>query len=124
VEPRLEHLQQPAPHARRTAAPRVARPARTSSPARSRLRPDHHATRPKSPPVQAAPGSGSPPLRDRGISLLTIFTAATLLIVALVCIVGSVDRWWILIPVMAVDFAVTGAVLAVMVRLLDDGSKS
>ena len=72
----------------------------------------------------AAPGSKSPPLRDRGISLLAIFTAATLLIVALVCVVGSVDRWWILIPVMAVDFAVTGAVLAVMVRLLDDGSET
>ena len=45
-------------------------------------------------------------------------------VVALVCVVGSVDRWWILIPVMAVDFAVTGAVLAVMVRLLDDGSET
>ena len=45
-------------------------------------------------------------------------------IVALVCVVGSVDRWWILIPVMAVDFAVTGAVLAMMVRLLDDDSES
>ena len=124
MEPRLEHLQQPAPRTRRTAAPRVARPGRTSPPARSRPRQDHHATRPKSPPAAAAPGNESPPLRDRGISLLTIFTAATLLIVALVCVVGSVDRWWILIPVMAVDFAVTGAVLAVMVRLLDDGSKS
>ena len=124
MEPRLEHLQQPAPHARRTATPRVARPPRTSLPARSRPRLDHRATRPKSSSAPAAPGSESPPLRDRGISLLTVFTAATLLIVALVCVVGSVDRWWILIPVMAVDFVVTGAVLAVMVHLLDDGSET
>jgi hypothetical protein len=68
------------------------------------------------------PGQRVAPLRDRGISLLAVFTAATLLIVALVCLVASVDHWWILIPVMAIDLAVTGAVLAVMVRLLDDGS--
>jgi hypothetical protein len=73
--------------------------------------------------VPVAADSESPPLRDRGISLLATFTAAMLLIVALVCVVGSVDRWWILIPVMAIDFAVTGALLAVMVRLLD-GSES
>jgi hypothetical protein len=122
VEPRLEHLRQPDPRTRRPATPRVARPPRTSLPARPR--PDHRAPRPKSRPTPTVTGSESPPLRDRGISLLLIFTAATLLIVALVCVVGSVDRWWILIPVMAVDFAVTGAVLAVMVRLLDDGSET
>ena len=119
MEPRLEHLRQPGPHSRRGAPPRDARPRRTSVPAGPRPRPDDGATRPKSPPALE-----SPPLRDRGISLLTIFTAAALLIVALVCVVGSVDRWWILIPVMAVDFAVTGAVLAMMVRLLDDDSES
>jgi hypothetical protein len=121
VEPRLEHRRQPAPHARRTATPRVARAPRTSLPARSRPHADHRATRPNSPP---APGGKSPPLRDRGISLLAIFTAATLLIVALVCVVAGIDRWWILIPVMAVDLTVTGAVLAVMVRLLNDGSST
>jgi hypothetical protein len=73
-------------------------------------------------PAPAVPNSESPPLRDRGIPLLAIFTAATLLIVVLVCVVGSVDRWWILIPVMAVDLAFTGLVLVVMVLLLDDGS--
>jgi hypothetical protein len=62
------------------------------------------------------------PLRDRGIGLLTVFTAAMLAIVALVCLVGSVDRWWILIPVMVIDLAVTALVLAMMIRLLDDGS--
>lgn len=72
----------------------------------------------------AAAEDASRPLRDRGVSLLAVFTGATLLIVALVCLVASIDRWWILIPVMAVDLTVTGAVLAVMASLLDDGSSS
>jgi hypothetical protein len=114
---RLEHLQQPDPYPGRT-APRVARAPRPSVPARPRSNRD--APGPK--PAPGAPSSESSPIRDRGISLLAIFTAATLLIVALVCLLGSVDRWWILIPVMAIDLTVTGAVLAVMVRLLDDGS--
>jgi hypothetical protein len=53
--------------------------------------------------------------------MLAIFTGAMLLIVALVCLVGSVDRWWILIPAMAIDLALTGAVLAVVIWLLNDG---
>ena len=116
---RLEHLRQPNAYPRRT-APRVARAPRSS--VRAGPRSNGDLPRPKPPPAPVAPSSESSPIRDRGISLLAIFTAATLLIVALVCLVGSVDRWWILIPVMAIDLAVTGAVLAVMVRLLDDGS--
>jgi hypothetical protein len=118
VEHRLQQLRQP--HPRRGAAPAAARPTRTSIPARPR--PSRGAPRPKTSPASPRPSSDAPPLRDRGISLLAVFTAATLLIVALVCLVAGVDRWWILIPVMAVDLAVTGAVLAVMVRLLGDGS--
>ena len=117
MEHLLEHLRQPDPYPRRTVSP-AARPPRSSVPARRRSVRD--APQPKPSPV--ARSSESVPIRDRGISLLAIFTASTLLIVALVCLVGSVDRWWILIPVMAIDLAVTGAVLAVMVRLLDDGS--
>jgi hypothetical protein len=122
VEHGLEHLRQPDPHSRRTAAPHVGRPPRTSVPARPR--PNRGAPRPTPASASAVPSSESSPIRDRGISLLAIFTAATLLIVALVCLVGSVDRWWILIPVMAVDLAVTGVVLAIMVRLLNDGSSA
>ncbi len=114
MEPRLEQLRKPQPHPRRTASARVARRPGTAIPAR--------ATREAPPPRPKVPSGEPPPIRDRGISLLAIFTAAVLLIVALVCLVGSVDHWWILIPVMAVDFAVTGAVLAVTVRLLDEGS--
>ena len=61
-----------------------------------------------------------PPLADHGITLLLIFTASALLIVALVVVAGAVGHWWILIPVMTVDFAVTAAVLATVVRLLGD----
>jgi hypothetical protein len=44
-----------------------------------------------------------------------------LVMVALAVVVGAIGSWWILIPVMAVDFAVTAAVLVMMARLLNDG---
>jgi hypothetical protein len=53
--------------------------------------------------------------------LLGAFTAAMLSIVALVVLVGAIDRWWILVPVMAIDLAVTAVVLAMMTSLLNDG---
>jgi hypothetical protein len=112
---RLMHLRQPVLHPRASASPAVVGPSRRSSAARAR--PSDDAARSQSP---TATDSG--PLRDRGIGLLAVFTTSTLLIVGLVCLVAGVDRWWILIPVMAVDLAVTGAVLAVMIRLLGDGA--
>lgn len=118
MEHRLEHLRQLAPHPRRATAPGLARAPRPSPAARPRPECDA----PQLP--STVEGSEPPPLRDRGVSLLAIFTAATLLIVALVCLVGGVDRWWILIPVMAIDLAATGIVLTAMIRLLDDGSGS
>lgn len=42
--------------------------------------------------------------------------------VAAVSAVGIVNHWWVLIPVMLVDFGVTGVVVAYIMRLLaDDG---
>jgi hypothetical protein len=39
-----------------------------------------------------------------------------------VIVVGIVDRWWVLVPVMIVDFATTFGVVAYIARLLaDDG---
>jgi hypothetical protein len=122
VEPHLAQLRDLAAHSPRTARPGRARPPRTSIPAHPRR--DRDAPQPTSSPAPAVASSEPPRLRDRGLTLLTIFTTATLLIVALVCLVGGVDRWWILIPVMAVDLAATGVVLAAMVRLLDDGSET
>jgi hypothetical protein len=62
-----------------------------------------------------------PPLRDPGLTLLGTAAAAMLSIVALAWLVGVVDHWWILIPVVAVALALTGLVLAVATHLLNDG---
>jgi hypothetical protein len=54
--------------------------------------------------------------------LLSVFLAATLVMVTAVIVVGIVDRWWVLVPVMLVDFATTFGVVAYLARLLaDDG---
>ena len=55
----------------------------------------------------------------RGLILLVVFTASALLIVALVVLIGAVGNWWILIPVMMADLAVTAAVLVTVARLLE-----
>ena len=60
------------------------------------------------------------PATDRGIGLLLIFTAGVLVMVGLISLTAVIDRWWVLGPVMAFDFAVTAAVLAIIVRLLGD----
>jgi hypothetical protein len=52
--------------------------------------------------------------------LLAVFTASTLLMVALVVFIGALGRWWTLIPVMALHLAVTAAVLMTVTRLLED----
>src|SRR4051812_29070771 len=60
------------------------------------------------------------PAADRGIGLLIIFTAGVLAMVGLITLTAVIDSWWILGPVMAIDFLVTAAVLAIIVRLLGD----
>jgi hypothetical protein len=51
-----------------------------------------------------------------------VFLAATLVMVAAIIVVGIADRWWVLVPVMLVDFAITFGVMSYVVRLLgDDG---
>jgi hypothetical protein len=62
-----------------------------------------------------------PPSRDRGITLLAIFTASMLVMVGLAAVTAFVGRWWILAPVMVVDLAVTTAVLVSVARLLGEG---
>lgn len=61
-----------------------------------------------------------PPPADRGLILLIVFTASALTIVALVVLIAAIGSWWTLIPVMAVDFAVTAAVLITVAKLLED----
>ena len=60
------------------------------------------------------------PVTDRGIGLLLIFTVGVLVMVALITLTAIVDSWWMLGPVMAFDFVVTAAVLAIIARLLGD----
>jgi hypothetical protein len=80
-------------------------------------------------PDRTAPGR-QPSMRRRrsarhGVGqLLSVFLAATLVMVVAVIVVGTVDRWWVLVPVMLVDFAVTFGVIAYIARLLVDDGES
>jgi hypothetical protein len=75
-----------------------------------------------SPSARPSPAETSAPLPDRGVRFLFVFVAAMLIMVAGVTLVGAVGQWWILAPVMLVDFIVTFVVLALVVELLGDGS--
>ncbi len=71
-----------------------------------------------------------PPMRRRrsaaaGVGqLLSVFLAATLVMVTAVIVVGIVDRLWVLVPVMLVDFATTFGVVAYIARLLAGDGES
>jgi hypothetical protein len=67
---------------------------------------------------------GRPSARDGVGQLLSVFLAATLVMVAAVIVVGIVDRSWVLVPVMLVDFATTCGVVAYIARLLADDGES
>ena len=112
--------------------PPVQRRVRGTAPSRSGLHPGPgapppHANRrdeaPDTPPASSLPSSQIRerlPAADRGIGLLIIFTAGVLVMVGLITLTAVIDSWWILGPVMAFDFVVTAAVLAIIVRLLAD----
>ena len=73
----------------------------------------------ESPAIVPAPaGVEEPSDWDRGLDLLLTFFGAALLMVVAVVIVGAVDAWWVLMPVMLAHLAVTFGVLAMMVHLL------
>jgi hypothetical protein len=63
-------------------------------------------------------------VRDGVGALLFVFVAATLVMVAAVSVVGIVDRLWVLVPVMLVDFATTFGVVAYILRVLADDGES
>jgi hypothetical protein len=44
--------------------------------------------------------------------------------VVAVIVVAIVDRWWVLVPVMLVDFATTCGVVTYIMRLLADDGES
>jgi len=47
-----------------------------------------------------------------------VFFVALLTMVVAVVLVGAVGQWWVLVPVMLVDFVATFAVLVAIVLLL------
>ena len=53
--------------------------------------------------------------------VLLVFVAATLIMVADVVLLEAVGQWWVLVPVMLVDFILTFIVLALVVQLLGNG---
>ena len=106
-------------------SPRTDLPA--ARPPRARRRNDAgHGTarsrRPASPrSTRASPPETTAPRTDRGIRFLLVFVAAMLIMVAGVTLVGTVGQWWVLVPVMLVDFILTFIVLALIVELLGEG---
>jgi hypothetical protein len=118
MAPRVENPRAPLTPRRRAGTARTRRP-RPPIAARSTTTGADRPPPPESAPAVAAHDTS--PIRDPGLTLLTVFTLAMLLVVGLATITAIVGRWWILIPVMAVDLALTGAMLASVARLLNDG---
>ena len=96
-------------------------------PPRTRRRVDAgEATARSQPPAPPRSARLSPPLPseslpDRGIRVVLMFVAAMLIMVAGVTLVGAVNQWWVLVPVMLVDFILTFVVVALFVELLGEG---
>jgi hypothetical protein len=114
VAPHAETLRTPVdrPTRRATTAPRPRRPD-----ARGRAR---DASAARAPDESSASERRPPPLADHGLTLLIVFTASALFVVALVVLAGAVGHMWILAPIMLADFAVTAAVLVTVAKLLED----
>jgi hypothetical protein len=104
---------------RRPAARKSARPVPTARPHVS-PRGDSASPRPRDDHAQRADAEPHED-RDRGLSLLGVFTCAMLLIVGLASLTAVLGQMWILAPVMAIDLTVTGLVIATIARLLRDG---
>lgn len=81
------------------------------------------APHPQSPSIgRASAGARERSEWDRGLELLLAFLGATVIMVVAVALVGAVDAWWVLVPVMLVHLIVTFGVIATIVHLLGDTS--
>lgn len=112
----------------RTGAPAAATPrARRRddsphAPGRSRRPAPPANARPAQPPsARPSPVETNASRPDRGIRVVLVFVAAMLIMVAAVTLVGAVDQWWVLVPVMLVDFILTFVVVGLFVELLGEG---
>lgn len=117
VRPGLEELRPPVE--RRAAGATTAAPRPQSRPRPAQA---YDSPRRRQPDEPEIPDRRPSSTVDRGLILLVVFTASALLIVALVVLVGAVGSWWILIPVMMADLAVTAAVLVTVARLIEGDS--
>ena len=99
----------------RAGAARLPRPERTSSARRERqllswrVDPDAAASQP-------ARSAG-------GVGMLLAFTTAVLVVTLAVVVLAIANQWWVLVPVMLVDLAVTFGVTAMTLHLLADGAE-
>jgi hypothetical protein len=124
--PRLSEPHPPVDRrARRATAPHTRLPRLQSQPRLPAPRVDRPHQYPGPRSVAAKHSASAPvredgPVRDRGLGLLIMFTAGVLVMVALISLTAIIGSWWMLAPVMVIDFAVTAGVLAIIVRLLGD----
>lgn len=94
-----------------------------SVPERSKTSPPRLPTSPRL--VRASHNAGRLSQRDSGIDLLLAFFVATVIMVVAVVLVGAVDQWWVLLPVILVHLFVTFAVIATITDMLGgDGGLS
>jgi len=55
--------------------------------------------------------------------MLLAFTTAVLVVTLAVVVLAIANQWWVLVPVMLVDLAVTFGVTAMTLHLLADGAE-
>lgn len=96
-------------------AAHLPRPERTAPAGRERRPVSAHAA-----PDAAAPQSAR---SAGGVGMLLGFTAAVLAVTLAVVILAIANQWWVLVPVMIADFAVTFGVTALTLHLLADGAE-
>ena len=101
-----------APRRRATTAPQIRRRGDAAGAYRQTSAP------PTSPAIVRASYGAGRQSRPGGDFLLLVFFTATMTMVVAVVLVGAVDQWWVLVPVMLVDFVATFAVIVALVQLL------
>ena len=116
MAPRLEELHPPLD--RRVG---TARNHRRTTPLAAATPPRRVMTKPGvSPPSPRFPSAGLPRSRTAGSSCSSSSPRRPSPSSRLVVLIAAIGSWWTLIPVMAVDFAVTAAVLITVAKLLED----
>jgi hypothetical protein len=105
-----------APHASQPAAAPEAHPLRASP-----LWPVRPNTTASAEPRRRPDPSSAIADRDRGLSLLYVFSGAIVVMVADVTLAAAVGHMWILVPVMGIHLLMTLAVFVAIMHLLADG---